>query len=233
MTNTQNAVAVMALLLLSSCQSAAPPPAPVAELQEQAEVVETPVETIDYLTQGKQQGYEAAVAAQTAVDDRWKDVSAHWDLAIASLGQVPTDSPDYATAQAKIVEYTANRDVAAERYRAYQVKVAAPVPAPQAPRDTGKSSDQSLEEKMALIDGLPGRESTYARLLDQVDAKCTQNRAEIGDIAARSVEVAAQYGHRTNILDMLEGGHIATRNTDFQFDCVEIFSLIVTTMDAQ
>jgi hypothetical protein len=233
MVNTQTAFIAAAVLsagFISGCGSiASTPNEPIAEV---AEVVETPVEATDYLTQGKQQGYEAAVAAQSAEEAGWAHIAEMWGWAIASLGLVPADHPDYAEAQAKIAEYITNQGVAHQRDAAYQAKAAA-VPAPQAPRDTGKSSDKSLEEKMALIDGLPGREGTYARLLDQVDAKCTQNRTEIGDIAARSVEVAAQYGHKTNILDMLEGGHIATRSTDFQFDCVEIFSLIVTMMDAQ
>ena len=45
--------------------------------------------------------------------------------------------------------------------------------------------------------------------------------------------LAFQNGHRTNTLDMLEAGQIAVRSTDFKFDCVEIFSLIVTMMDVQ
>lgn len=200
------------------------------EAAEVAEVVEAPT---DYLAQGKQQGYEAAVAAQTAVDDRWKDVSAQWDLSIASLGQVPTDSSDYATAQAKIVEYTANRDVAAERYRAYQAKAAAPVPAPQAPRNTGKLSDKSLEEKMALIDGLPGRESTYASLLDQLEPKCTENRMLIADMTVKSVQLAGDKGVRTNNLEMLNGLHTVLSAVDFEMECAEIYALVITIMGAE
>jgi len=122
----RNLALAATLLLIAGCGNiASTAPEQPAEAAEVAEVVEPPVEQTDFLAIGKQQGYEAAVAAQTAVDDRWKDVTGQWDLAIASLGQVPTDSPNYAEAQAKITEYTANREAASARYNAHLADMAA------------------------------------------------------------------------------------------------------------
>jgi len=122
----RNLALAATLLLIAGCGNIASTAAPEqpAEAAEVAEVVEAPVE--DFLTLGKAQGYEAAVAAQTAADNEWGEVSEKWDLAVRTLGQVPADSPNYATAQAKIAEYNANRDVAADRHFAYQAKTNKP-----------------------------------------------------------------------------------------------------------
>ena len=85
-----------------------------------AEVAEAPeTAPTDYLAEGKAEGYSTAVAAQTATGNDWNDVGLGWDAAMRSLGKVPADSPDYAEAQSKLAEYTANREVASARYDAH------------------------------------------------------------------------------------------------------------------
>lgn len=115
------AVAAIAVPL-ASCQfpqATAPEIAPPAVLAAEAPAV---IET-DFLALGKQQGYEAALAAQSAAENQWQPVSQKWNAAISSLSQVPADHPDYAEAQAKIVEYTANFEVARNRSQTYQAKL--------------------------------------------------------------------------------------------------------------
>ncbi|MBW4486014.1 MAG: hypothetical protein KME14_26115 [Tildeniella torsiva UHER 1998/13D] len=117
--------ALAACLLIAGCGNLTTPTA--EQPAEAAAVAEAPPET-DYLAQGKQQGYEAAVAAQGAGEAGWAGVATKWGYAIASLGLVPADHPDYATAQAKIAEYTTNQGVAYQRDAAYQAKAAAAPP---------------------------------------------------------------------------------------------------------
>jgi hypothetical protein len=176
------------------------------------------------------QAMAAAEATQTARNpDEWEKAASLWTQAIELMKAVPEASENYQTAQQKITDYQPNLEYSQKNAR--KPIVAQSVPQPYS--GTNRVPDKSIEEKLAVIDGLPGLESTYGRLLDQIDAKCTQDRTQIADIVVRSVEVAFQNGHRTNTLDMLEAGQIAVRSTDFKFDCVEIFSLIVTMMDVQ
>lgn len=122
MINAQSAI-IAAALLITGCGGLTTPTAEQpAEANEAAEVAEAPAE--DFFALGKTQGYEAAVAAQTASGLQWQVVGGQWDTAISTLGQVPPDSPDYAAAQAKASEYTANRGVAAERQRLYEANLA-------------------------------------------------------------------------------------------------------------
>lgn len=116
------AVVALAAVPLASCQfsqATAPEIAPPAAVAAEAPAA---IET-DFLALGKQQGYEAALAAQSAAENQWQSVSQKWNVAINSLGQVPADHPDYAEAQAKIAEYTANFEVARNRSQVYQAKL--------------------------------------------------------------------------------------------------------------
>lgn len=138
-------IALAACLLTAGCGSltSTVPESPA----EVVEAVEAPVEQTDYLALGKQQGYEAAVAAQNATDNQWYEVSQKWDLAVRTLGQVPADNPNYATAQDKITEYNANRDVAAARHWAYQAE-APPAETPQTinPEPSPQSEEMTAED---------------------------------------------------------------------------------------
>jgi len=67
------------------------------------------VQDVSFYKQGLEQGYGAAVAAQSANSkDAWKSVEDQWGQAITSLGNVSPDSPDHQAAQLKIEEYTKN-----------------------------------------------------------------------------------------------------------------------------
>lgn len=69
--------------------------------------------------QGKDLGWQAAVAAQTAQSqDEWQQVTALWDQAIAALESIPAGDADYDQAQAKAEEYRGNRAIAANRQTA-------------------------------------------------------------------------------------------------------------------
>lgn len=119
-----------------------------------AEEPELEPEPTDYLVEGKAQGYSAAVAAQTAENRAWGDVVSQWDEALRLLEQVPEDSSDYAEAQAKIEEYTANRDVAAERYSIHQEEVAArqaEIAARPKPIDNYRAEIQRIDPNGLLI----------------------------------------------------------------------------------
>ncbi|MGF1518041.1 MAG: hypothetical protein ACFCVB_09585 [Nodosilinea sp.] len=66
--------------------------------------------------QGKDLGWQAAVAAQTAQSQSdWQQVVDLWDQAIAALESVPVGDANYAQAQAKAEEYRGNRAIAANR----------------------------------------------------------------------------------------------------------------------
>ena len=78
---------------------------------------------------GKDLGWQAAVAAQTAQSqDDWQQVVDLWNQAIALLESVPADGANYAQAQAKAEEYRGNRAIAADRQAAAE-PAAAPAPA--------------------------------------------------------------------------------------------------------
>ncbi len=69
--------------------------------------------------QGKDLGWQAAVAAQTAQSQSdWQQVTGLWDQAIAALQSVPAGDADYDQAQAKVEEYRGNRAIAANRHTA-------------------------------------------------------------------------------------------------------------------
>jgi hypothetical protein len=70
----------------------------------------------DHYQNGLEAGMVAAESAQTAqTPDQWKEVQSNWSTAIGKLKVVPTDSPDYQNAQAKIQEYERNRDYARQQ----------------------------------------------------------------------------------------------------------------------
>jgi len=178
----------------------------------------------------------ASEAAQAASNpSEWQNVADLWSRAIELMNAVPETNGNYQTAQQKVTEYQANLDYANRNSSLGISSQSTPLPESQSNRSTSRStsrnSEKTTEEKMAIIDGRSDLASTYGELLDKIDAKCTQNRTEVADIVVKSVEVAVQEGYRTDILDMLAAGHIATRSTDLQLDCVEVYALIITMME--
>ncbi|MBD2111734.1 MULTISPECIES: hypothetical protein [Cyanophyceae] len=141
-------LALAACLLIAGCGSLTSTTA--EQPAEAAPVAEAPP-AADYLVHGKQQGYEAAVAAQSAGESEWASVAEKWGWAINSLGLVPVDHPDYAEAQAKATEYAANRDVAYQRDATYQAKVEAAA-APSVSSSGGGSTIDAFRSELSLID---------------------------------------------------------------------------------
>lgn len=174
----------------------------------------------------------AAEAAQTAkTSDEWKNVENLWYRAITLMNTVPQTSVNYQTAQQKANEYQDNLAYARKNSESSISSQSESSPGTQPNRITNTTTEKTTEEKMAIIDGRPTLAVTYGELLDKIDEKCIQNRTEIADIVVTSVEVASKKGHKTDILGMLESGHIATRNVDLQLDCIEVYTLIVVMME--
>jgi len=70
----------------------------------------------DYFQKALDEGMKAAEAAQTAqISSEWESVRNSWDSAIDNLNLISQNSPDYEKAQAKLKEYSKNRDYAQQR----------------------------------------------------------------------------------------------------------------------
>ena len=83
---------------------------------------------------GKDLGWQAAVAAQTAQSQGdWQQVVDLWGQAIAVLESVPAGDADYDQAQAKAEEYRGNRAIAANRQATASPSAAAEPAAAAAP----------------------------------------------------------------------------------------------------
>lgn len=81
---------------------------------------ETPQETeatpVDPWAEAVRTAIGAANLAQTAQSrTEWEQVANQWGQAAELMGQVPDSSPNYETAQQKVTEYEANRQVALQR----------------------------------------------------------------------------------------------------------------------
>lgn len=70
----------------------------------------------------KQQGWQAAIAAQNAPHpvEKWVAISRQWQLAIETLNRVDSQHPNYAEAQQKKAQYTTNLIAIRQRYQAEQ-----------------------------------------------------------------------------------------------------------------
>jgi len=74
---------------------------------------EDAAQSAEQYQQGLEQGYAAAVAVQQAkTKDQWQQADDLWEVAIATLTQIPPDSNHHETAQAKAAEYTQNQTYA-------------------------------------------------------------------------------------------------------------------------
>lgn len=71
------------------------------------------VEVASPWQQGRDLGWQAAVAAQTAqTQAEWQGVADRWGQAIALLERIPANEAGYGEAQAKVEEYRANQAIA-------------------------------------------------------------------------------------------------------------------------
>lgn len=111
--------------------------------------------------------------------------------------------------------------------------VPAPQPVAPPPQSTNSSADKPPEELLAIIDGVPSSAGVYARLLDQLEPKCTENRMLIADMTVKSVQLAGNEGVRTNNLEMLNGLHTVLSDVDFEMKCAEIYAAVITIMAAE
>jgi hypothetical protein len=96
------------------------------------------------------------------------------------------------------------------------------------PKPAKKPVDEmSSAEMLAVIDGSASAQP-YGRLLDSLDAKCTENAGLIGDYAVKSRELLADDGVQVSILDALRGidGSIPDGTTGMK--CSEIAAAWVT-----
>ncbi|MEB3278093.1 MAG: hypothetical protein VKK42_04135 [Lyngbya sp.] len=79
---------------------------------------ETPAEPTpaDPWAEAVRSAINAANLAQTAQSrTEWENVAGQWRQASELMGQVPESSPNYQTAQQKVTEYQANREIALQR----------------------------------------------------------------------------------------------------------------------
>ncbi|EAW38018.1 hypothetical protein [Lyngbya sp. PCC 8106] len=84
------------------------------ETSEPPPTAETPA--ADPWTEAVRSAINAANLAQTAQSrTEWENVASQWRQAVELMGQVPESSPNYQTAQQKVTEYEANRQVALQR----------------------------------------------------------------------------------------------------------------------
>jgi len=86
------------------------------ELADQPMAGADPTTAGDPWQRGRELGWQAAVAAQTATTEAdWRQVSTGWRQAIDTLRQVPPNAPNAPEVQAKIQEYLGNLDAAQQR----------------------------------------------------------------------------------------------------------------------
>jgi hypothetical protein len=104
--------------------------------------------TVSPLVRGKDLGWRAAVASQSAKTSAdWQRVAALWGQAIAALEQVPAGAADYPQAQTKAQEYRQNQAIAQQRQA-----IAPARPSPPAP--TGLASAlAAAEPAFSLVPG--------------------------------------------------------------------------------
>lgn len=100
------------------------------------------------------------------------------------------------------------------------------------------TNSSSAEAKLASIDARSKvlQESTvrqYARLLDDLDRRCKENRTQIGDFAATGVELLAEKKVAMTHLKFLQSmnGAMPEGSEALELSCAEIAALLVTMID--
>lgn len=89
--------------------------------QENNQIAQVAIEE-DWIAIAKQQGWQAAIAAQNAPHpaEKWADISRLWQSALQTLGKVEPQSPQYAEAEAIKAKYKENLAAIRERYQIEQ-----------------------------------------------------------------------------------------------------------------
>jgi hypothetical protein len=101
------------------------------------------------------------------------------------------------------------------------------------------TSSSPTEAKLASIDA---RSTTvqqttiaqYARLLDSLDRKCKENRTQIGDFAAKGVQLLAEKKHvKMTHLKFLQSmdGSMPQGSETLNLSCAEVAAMLVTMIE--
>jgi hypothetical protein len=100
------------------------------------------------------------------------------------------------------------------------------------------TSSSPPEAKLASIDAGSKvvQQSTvrqYARLLDDLDRKCKENRTQIGDFAAKGVELLAEKKVTMTYLKFLQSmnGSMPEGSEKLNLSCAEIAAMLVTMIE--
>jgi len=106
----------------------------------------------DPFQQGLEQGMMAAELTQTAeFQEEWGDVAVRWQQAIAHMQAVPPEHPDYATARAKVAEYTRNLQYARSNLQS------------RTPQQPANQSYWTIGSDLDLVIGIQGMPSRIIR----------------------------------------------------------------------
>jgi len=68
--------------------------------------------------------------------------------------------------------------------------------------------------------------SPYGQVLDSLRGKCTNSRAELGDMSVGTQEMLADMGDPNSLLDILKMVD-SVASTDLVMDCTDIFVILV------
>lgn len=92
--------------------TAEPPASPVA----QAPLASAPADSTDPFGDAVTRATEAANLSQTATTiEQWQQIAQLWQDAATLMGLVPSDNPNFATAQDRVTVYLGNRNVALQK----------------------------------------------------------------------------------------------------------------------
>lgn len=100
------------------------------------------------------------------------------------------------------------------------------------------TSSSPPEAKLAAIDTdntevPPSTVQEYKKLLDDLDQKCTENRAQIGDIAVKGVQLFSEKKITMTLLKFLESmnGSMPEGSQTLNLRCAEIAAMFITMTD--
>jgi hypothetical protein len=102
---------------------------------------------------------------------------------------------------------------------------------PPTTKATRQYSTSDVEYKLAGIDRgtqFPSDSaiSPYGQVLDSLRGKCTNSRAELGDMSVGTQEMLADMGDPNSLLDILKMVD-SVASTDLVMDCTDIFVILV------
>jgi len=169
------------------------------------------IESLDLVGVAQEKAYEAAVQSQNPPHSvsTWNEIADKWRIAIASLADIPADSPVRSLADSKLVEYRANLSTivlrAESEKTAEELLIQAESAAKQATAEanTAQSLEDweaaltSWEEAISKLDQIPQGTKPYADAQENLkdydqDYQDVRQRAEKERSAARSLSQAKE-----------------------------------------